>query len=128
MKIYYHYNSISSLWICEKRDVLTKFPSKVVVVVVYKKFYHINHHIALLPYTGSLHSTTWEGLQSSSLLRPTITSNPFSISWAFKLAHEMPLCVGAAPLLHSTPSCRKLKCKSNRDDEGDLELSHQSTK
>ena len=46
MKIYYHYNSISSLWICEKRDVLTKFPSKVVVVVVYKKFYHINHHIA----------------------------------------------------------------------------------
>ena len=68
MKIYYHYNSISSLWICEKRDVLTKFPSKVVVVVVYKKFYHINHHIALLPYTGSLHSTTWEGLQSSSFL------------------------------------------------------------
>ena len=65
---------------------------------------HNHHSPAITPST----TTTWEGLQSSSLLRPTITSNPFSISWAFKLAHEMP-CVVAGPLFYSTPSCRKIE-------------------
>ena len=85
-----------------------------------------NHHSPAI--TPSTTTTTWEGLQSSSLLRPTITSNPFSISWAFKLAHEMP-CVVAGPLSSTQPPpVEKLKCKSNRDDEGDLENSHRSTK
>ena len=46
------------------------------------------------PCYSSLH---YVGRSPKLLLTETITANPFSISWAFKLAHEMP-CVLLLPL------------------------------
>ena len=52
------------------------------------------------PCYSSLH---YVGRSPKLLLTETITANPFSISWAFKLAHEMP-CVLLLPLSTSVGS------------------------
>ena len=63
------YNSISSLLDLGKRDVLTNFSSKAVVVVVYKKFYHITKPSQ--PCYNSLHYYYYVGRSPKLLLTET---------------------------------------------------------
>ena len=88
----------------KKRDVLTKFPSKVVVVVVYKKFYHINHHIASSTTIHRLPPFHYVGRSPKLLLltaRPKLQIHfPFHghLNWLMKCP-----CVLVLPLCSTQP-------------------------